>query len=139
AWKPVTAADIKRFGYASVIVPEYTVSRKGTAVYNAVQGEGCIALMEQAAKGYTLTRTYNIFADANRGSKITRATGTPVTVKIKLDKSLQKAGRTFEMVGVSANGATKVYPDLDQDDSTITIACQNFYAFAVAYKDKKVK
>ena len=139
AWKPVTAADIKRFGYVSAIVPEYTVSRKETAVYNSVQGEGCIALMEQAAKGYTLTRTYNIFADANRGSKITRATVKTVTVKIKLDKSLQKAGRTFEMVGVSANGATKVYPDLDQDDSTITIACQNFYAFAVAYKDKKVK
>ena len=95
--------------------------------------------MEQAAKGYTLIRTYNIFADANRGSKTTRATGTPVTLKIKLDKSLQKKGRTFEMVGVSANGITNIYPDLDQDDSTITIACQNFYAFALAYKDKKVK
>ena len=44
----------------------YTVSRKGITVYNSIQSEGCIALMEQAAKEYTLTGTYNIFADAKK-------------------------------------------------------------------------
>ena len=51
---------------------------------------------------------------------------------MELPKSLQKEGRSFEMICVS-NGTPYVLKD--QDASSITIRTKYFYAYALCYKD----
>ena len=104
-------------------------------VKNAMQGKKCFESFEAVLGKYTIGRTYNILPNGKRLYKMDKA----VTITFSIPKELQAAGHGFEMICVTEKGVPIILKDQDKDPAPITISTDKFYAFALAYKDAKVK
>lgn len=134
-WKPVTAEE--KAIYALVGAEKISATTEGTNVNiaNSIQGKQCYQVFKEAAGDYTLARTYSIFPKGASVNKPVYETTEPVTITLKLPKSLLSTGRTYQMIGVTKNGMATVYQDEDENPDTITITTNHFYAYALCYKD----
>ncbi len=149
-WKPVTADEIKRASLVTKEKVEVRSSRSSCRVMSEMQGELCVAAMENALKdGYTLGATYSIFYTGsiegaeNLSEKELYAKArnvyeseAPVSITMSIPEDLQKEGREYEMICVSENGKTYNIPAEVNEDGSITFETKYFYAFGLAYTDK---
>lgn len=62
-----------------------------------------------------------------------------VTITFSIPKELRAVDCEFEMICVTEKGVPIILKDQDKDPAPITISTDKFYAFALAYKDAKVK
>ena len=46
-----------------------------------------------------------------------------------------KEGRKFKFICLGEKGAPYIYPDLDEENGTITIETDKFYAYTLVYMD----
>lgn len=135
-WVPKTAEE-KRY-YSYVGTEKLAVSSTGiigVKVANSVQGHLCHNAFGSVLGDYTIARTYNIFPGTSNLNKPVYELEQEISITMEIPKSLQKEGRSFEMICVSKNGIPYVFADLDNNASTITIATKYFYAYALCYKD----
>lgn len=135
-WVPKTAEE-KRY-YSYVGTEKLAVSSTGiigVKAANSVQGPLCHNAFESVLGDYTIARTYNIFPGISNLNKPVYELEQEISITMEIPKSLQKEGRSFEMICVSKNGIPYVLADLDNNASTITIATKYFYAYALCYKD----
>ncbi len=72
------------------------------------------------------------------GQKI-QTTDKEIAFSFEIPKALLKENRTYQMICVSQNGQPVILKDLDTKPTTITIKTNKFYAFALVYKDQKIK
>lgn len=101
---------------------------------HAQQGPVCDLAFKLAAAGDFLILDYfNITINDNPNIL---EIPTPVTICLTLPADLQWAGRNWRVLGVS-RGRVYSFPDEDQDDTTVTFSPDRFYAFALAYNDRK--
>lgn len=149
-WKPVTADEIKRASLVTKEKVEVRSSRSSCRVMSEMQGELCVAAMENALKdGYTLGATYSIFytGSIEGADKLSKKelyakarnvyeSEAPVSITMSIPKDLQKEGRKYEMICVSENGKTYNIPAEVNEDGSITFETKYFYAFGLAYTDK---
>ncbi len=134
-WVPKTAEE-KRY-YSYVGTEKLAVSTSGTTgvkAANSVQGPLCQKVFESVLGDYSIARTYNIFPGTSNLNQPVYELEHEVEITMELPKSLQKEGRSFEMICVS-NGTPYVLKDQDKDASSITIRTKYFYAYALCYKD----
>ena len=102
---------------------------------NSVQGPLCQKAFEAVCGDYSIARTYNIFPGTSNLRSPVYELKDEVELTIEIPKSLQKDGRSFEMICVSAQGKPYVFKDLDDNSASVTIKTKYFYAYALCYKD----
>ncbi len=100
------------------------------------QGPGCDAAFRSVQGSDYLVLDYmNITVN----DSFLQHTDKPVRLCVVIPKDLQKKGRIFRMLCVSANGEVFSYNDEDTDDTTITFTTDRFYAYAMAFNDPAEK
>lgn len=135
-WIPTTAEEKAIFSLVGTTpVEAVTSGDTKVTVQNSVQGKLCYNVFTTYADGWKLARTYSILPAGATNKNPIYSTEKPVKITITIPKNLRAEGRTFEMIGVSKNGAATVYKDEDSDPSTITITTNSFYAFALCYAE----
>lgn len=97
-----------------------------------MQGEKCFEVFQNAAGGYTIARTYNIYP---LGSMTKYSTDEKVTVSLTIPEILRKEKREFKMICVTQNGIPIIFNDQDKNPDTVTFSTDKFYAFALVYRD----
>lgn len=58
-----------------------------------------------------------------------------VRIMMHIPETLLRPDRKYRMICVSENGEVFIYEDLDENPDTITILTDNFYAYALVYKN----
>ncbi len=137
-WAPNTPDEIKRYSVVGTeqITPFVDKSSGFTlTIKNTMQGPNCYAVFESVLNGFTIGRTYDIYPN---GQKI-QTTDKEIAFSFEIPKALLKENRTYQMICVSQNGQPVILKDLDTKPNTITIKTNKFYAFALVYKDQKIK
>jgi hypothetical protein len=122
-------SDPTRLLYTTPWSNNYKITMK-----HAKQGPACDLAFKLAAAGDFLVLDYfNITINDNPNIM---EIPTPVTICLTLPADLQWAGRNWRVLCVS-RGRVYSFPDEDTDDTTVTFSPDRFYAFALAYNDKK--
>lgn len=135
-WVPKTAEEKKYYSYVGTEKLKVQASGGSTIkVANSVQGPLCQKVFESVLEDYSIARTYNIFPGVYNLNNPVYELDSEVEMSLDIPKTLQREGRTFEMICVS-NGKPYVLEDLDASVSSITIKTKYFYAYALCYKDK---
>lgn len=135
-WVPQTAEEKKYYSYVGTEkLKIQTSGDAGIKVANSVQGPLCHQVFESVLGDYSIARTYNIFPGVYNLKNPVYELDNELEISIEIPKSLQKDGRTFEMICVS-KGKPYVLKDLDSDGASITIRTKYFYAYALCYKDQ---
>lgn len=134
-WMPKTAEEKKYYSYVGTEKLNVTSGlAAGVKAANSVQGPLCQKVFESVLGDYAIARTYNIFPAASNLKNPVYELSEPVQITMEIPKSLQKEGRTFELICVS-KGIPYVFSDTDTDITSITIETKYFYAYALCYKD----
>ena len=136
-WEPATEEEKVRYSCLGKEKAQYTVAGNqpfDINVQNAMQGEKCFEVFQNAAGAYTIARTYNIYP---LGSMTKYSTDEKVTVSLTIPEILRKEKREFKMVCVTQNVIPIIFNDQDKNPDTVTFSTDKFYAFALVYRDLK--
>jgi len=134
-WVPQTAEEKQYYSYVGT--EKLAVSTSGTTgvrAANSVQGPLCQKAFESVLGDYSIARTYNIFPGNSNLKQPVHELEDEVVITMEIPRSLQKEGRSFELICVS-KGVPYVFKDMDDNASSITISTKYFYAYALCYKD----
>ena len=134
-WVPRTEEEKRYYSYVGTeTLAVRTDSVSGVKVANSVQGPLCQKVFESVLGDYSIGRTYNFFPGTSNLNAPISELDKEIEITMEIPKSLQKEGRSFEMICVS-KGQPHVLEDLSKDGSSITFRTRYFYAFALCYKD----
>ncbi len=132
-WKPTTPDEIKRYACMGNEAVRYTLSKDNAyqiAIENEVQGPMCFKSFEAVLGDYTIGRTYNIYPLSDTIYNMEKE----IQFTIKIPPAIYKEDRDYKMICVTKDGQPIIYNDSDSDPETITINTNNFYAYALIYK-----
>jgi len=118
--EPVSFSSIKTSAIPGTITME-----------SEVQGDQFIDAVSAGLNGYQIGYTYNMYI----GGQELHSLASPFTITLSIPASLQKEGRSFEMIGTDDHGVPYFLTDQDQRADTITFTTDKSYAFALCYKN----
>ena len=90
----------------------------------------CFKSFEAVLGDYTIGRTYNIYPLSDTIYNMEKE----IQFTIKIPPAIYKEDRDYKMICVTKDGQPIIYNDSDSDPETITINTNNFYAYALIYK-----
>lgn len=117
---------------ASVNLSNVTGLSQGTRILRTMQGDAAkVAFLDGKPAGYTESFSFNLIT--GQKAEMTLKNGS---FTMDIPKELQKAGRTFALIGLDKNGMAWVFSDTDKNPETITVTINlEGYAFELIYKD----
>lgn len=146
-WVPSTPEEIESALYRSAETPVYTAGAStGNTVPLKIESEmqgkeylnGIKALLSASGsdvEGYQIGNTYNFYPDNSSLGRPVYSTPEKIRITLKIPDSLVKEGRKFKFICLGEKGAPYIYPDLDEENGTITIETDKFYAYTLVYMD----
>lgn len=133
-WKPTTPDERKRYAYMSNETIQYILDENNAyrlIIENALQGKLCFDSFEAVLGEFTIGRTYNVYPYPTKVYNMLEE----VQFTIKVPKSIYAPNRIYRMICVTKGGLPIIYEDLDTNPETITVRTNNFYAYALVYKE----
>ena len=136
AWQPTTPDEKKRYACVGKENIQYILGENNAyrlIIENAMQGPLCFDSFEAVLEDFTIGRTYNIYPYPTK----VYSKQDEVQFTIKIPKAIYAPNRVYRMICVTKGGLPIIYEDLDNNPETITVKTNNFYAYALVYKDLK--